>query len=910
MLTDLAYRIRVLFSRRKVETDLDDELQFHLEQQADKHTCAGVPPNEALRRARIELGGIEQVKEETRDAWGMRLVESTAQDIAYAFRVLRKSPGFTAAVVLSLALGIGANTAIFTLMDAVMWRMLPVQNPESLLVVGRQQGENVQTGFNYNTFRLMRDNNDVADLAGYTTAPINVSVDGPPEPSVQGQLVSGNYFGLLGVSPLLGRTIVPEDDRVPNGHPVAMVSHGYWERRFASDPAVIGRTIRLSGSPFTIVGVTPPAFFGVEIGTAPDLFLPIMMQPTVMPAFENLLENPIVNRSWVQAIARTKSGVTPDQAAASLDATIQAQTSQTVRDRPSVMSAPPPKLVLTPAIAVSALRRQFSRPLAVLLAMVGVVLVIACANTANLLLARAAARRPEFAMRLALGAGRRRLMRQLLVESVVLAGLGGVCGVLFARWATQLLVVYISSGRTPISLNLTPNLRILTFTAAVSVLTGVLFGLAPAWRATRIDLAPALKNLRSSLTRSLRPDRVLSIAQLALSLLLLIAAGLFVRSLQKLNGEDSSSLRQSVVMLHVEPKGSDQRSIRGTSERLDRIYRELIRRAQEIPNVRVASMGQITPTAPFPNSAIPTRMPSGEQVRVPNVMVYPDYFATIGIPIVKGRDFSFGDLEDRAPAVCIVNESFVRQVFGREDPIGKPCAVGRRPRLLSSPEGGLPEEPFMIVGVVKDSPYNNPRGETRPLIYNTFLQTNTGRGQMVLHVRVTGSPGGVVQRIREEMATVDPTMPMFDVHTLEEEMNAALVQQRLIAMLSSVFGGLALLLACVGLYGLLTFTMVQRKSEMGIRMALGAQRGDVVWLVTSEAMLLVAIGIAVGLPAALAAARLASNQISGLLFGLEATDPLTIGTAIVGLTSVAAFAAYFPARRASCVDPMQVLRTE
>jgi predicted permease len=903
MLTDLIYRIRALFSRQIVEADLDDELRFHLERQADKHARAGVPFEEALRRARIELGGIEQVREQTRDAWGVRFLESTSQDIAYAFRVLRKSPGFTAAVVLSLALGIGANTAIFTLMDTVMWRMLPVQNPESLLVVARQQAATLQTAFNYSQFRLLKDNGSAADLAGYTTAPINVSVDGPPEPSVQGQLVTGDYFALLGVNPALGRAIGPEDDRVPNGHPVAMLSHGYWVRRFGGDRSVIGRTIHLSGAPFTIAGITPPEFYGVEIGTAPDLFVPIMMQPTVMPAFENLLDNPINSRPWIQTIARTHPGVTPPQAAAAMDAPLKAQENQQRRGPKARVSSAPAKLVLAPATAISALRRQFSQPLFVLLAIVGVVLLIACANTANLLLARAAARRPEFAMRLALGAGRPRLMRQLLVESVMLAGLGGLCGVLLARWATQLLVVYMSSGRTPIALDLTPNLRILVFTAAVSVLTGVLFGLAPTWRATRIDLAPALKNVRLSLTRSLRPDRMLSIAQLALSLLLLIGAGVFVRSLQNLNGEDPGGERQRVVMLRVEPKGSDQRNIPGTTERLDRTYLELIRRAHEIPHVRLASMGQITPTAPSSNSAIPVRMLSGEQVPVPVVMVYPDYFATVGIPFVSGRDFASGDLTSRAPAVCIVNESFARQVFGGEDPVGKPCVVDRRP-------GGGAEEPYIIVGVVKDSPYNNPRGEARPLIYGTFLQTSTGRGQMVLHVRVTGNTGEAVQRIREQVAAVDPTMPMFDVHTLEEEMDGALVQQRLIAMLSSLFGGLALVLACVGLYGLLAFTVVQRKSEMGVRLALGAQRGDVAWLVTRDAMRLVGIGVAVGVPAALVAARLASNQISGLLFGLKATDPLTIGTAIVVLTSVAAFAAYFPARRASRLDPMQVLRTE
>jgi predicted permease len=833
-------------------------------------------------------------------------------DFVYALRLLVKSPGFTSAIVLSLGLGIGANTAIFTLMDALMWRMLPVEDPEHLLVAARQLGDDVGTGFNYGDYKVLRDTSTMARVAGYASAPINVSVDDPPEASIQGQLVSGDYFSLLGVTPVVGRAIGPEDDRAPNGHPVAMLSHGYWERRFARDATVLGRTIRLSDMPFTIIGVTPPEFFGVEVGKAPDIFVPIMMQPTVMPAFENLLENPIVNRTWVGVIARTNPGVTTDRAAAAMDAALEAAQDPRMR-APKIAGEPVPprpRLVLSPATALSDLRRQFSRPLLLLLAMVGVVLLTACANTANLLLARAAARRPEFAMRLALGAGRGRLMRQLLVESLVLASLGGLCGLLVARWTTQMLLACMSSGRTAIALDLAPNPRILLFTAAVSVATGILFGLAPAWRATRIDLTPALKNVRSSLTRGLRPGRVPSVAQLALSLLLLVGAGVFVRSLQNLNG-NVSSMRHNVLILRVEPKGSDQRSIPGTTERLDRTYRELMRRAQEIPNVRLASMANGTPTAPTSSAGAPVRMPSGEQVRVPLLMVYPNYFATIGIPFVSGRDFGPGDLTEHSPAVCIVNESFARQVFSGEDPIGKPCYTGRRARLLSSSNGPpAAAEAFTIVGVVQDSRYSNPRGEVRPLIYMTFLQTNTGRGQMVLHVRTAGRPGEVIQRIREQVASVDPAMPMFDVHTLEEEMGAALVQQRLVALLSSLFGGLALLLACVGLYGLLAFAMVQRTGEMGVRMALGARRADVVWLVVREAWLLVAIGIGVGVPAALAVARVASSQIAGLLFGLEATEPAIIAAAACALFVVSTGAAYWPARRASHVDPMVALRTE
>jgi len=902
MLSDLICRIRALCQHSRVEGDLDDELRFHLERQAEKHEHAGLAPDAAMRRARMELGGLAQVKEETRDSWGVRAIESTIQDIGYAMRVLRKSPGFAAAVVLSLALGIGANTAIFTLLDAVMWRLLPVKDPAALLVVGRTEGGSIFPGFTYSEHRSLRNANSGAELAGYSTTALHVSIYGPPEPSVRGQLVTGNYFAMLGVSPILGRAIGPEDDRTPNGDPVAMLSYEYWRRRFGGDATVLGRTIGISATPFTIIGVAPPGFTGVEIGMAPELFLPIMMQPIAASQYENLLDNPIVTRWWVQAIARVQTGISTQQAAAALDAAFQSQ--REPGDRGDAT-----RIVLTPASAMSRLRRQFSQPLLVLLAMVGVVLLTACANVANLMLARAAARRPEFAMRLALGAGRRRLVRQVLVESLLLAALGGVCGVVLARWGTRILLIMLSTGATPIRLDLTPDLRILAFTAAVSAMTGLLFGLAPAWRAARIDLAPALKHVRS-VTRGLGPGRILSIAQLALSMLLLVAAGLFVRSLENLSGTDADGLRQSIVVMRVEPKGSDQRGIPGTPERLDRLYQDVIRRVSEIPRVRMASMANATPTAPTSTSVERITTKSGERLTVADLMVYPNYFATMGIPIVRGRDFAAADLRASAAAVCIVNEAYARRVYPREDPLGKTCKNGRRPRLLTNGGRPQPEEPFTIIGVVEDSRYSNPQGDVVPLIYAPFLLTNTGRGQMVLYTRVIGRVGDIVLRIRQEVAAADPAMPMLDIYTLGEEMNAALVQQRLIALLATFFGGLALLLACVGLYGLVSFTSVQRTPEMAIRMALGAPRGSVVWLVVRDALALVAAGIALGLPAALVAARLASSAVAGLLFGLQVTDPVTIGGAAAALAGVATFAAYLPAQRVSQVDPNVVLRTE
>jgi predicted permease len=913
----LASRLHTLLHKRRMEDELDEELRSHLEMQVEENIAAGMSPEQARDAARRLFGGVDQVKEEYRDRWSFPRLETWIQDFRYGIRMLGRSPGFAAAVVLSLALGIGANTAIFTLIDAAMWRLLPVKDPEGLLVVGRQIGGDVQSGFTYEEYRLLRDGSDAAEVAGYTATTFNARIEGNAEPAVEGQLVSGGYFGLLGVNPILGRAIGVEDDQTPNGHRVAMLSYGYWERRFGRDAGIVGSTIHLLDTPFTVIGVTPPEFFGVEIGAAPDIFVPLMMQPTVMPSFENLLENPIIMRGWVKTVARVKAGNRRERAAAALNTVFQRFEDERRRTMPPKFRQSNPErtvLALIPATAVSELRRQFSQPLFVLMTVVGLVLLIACANTANLLLARAAARRPEFSIRLALGAGRGRLVRQLLVESLVLAALSGACGVLLARWATQLLVAYISSGRTAIVLDLNPHPRILLFTAAVSVLTAILFGLAPAVRASRIQLTQSLRSLRASAAggqRRLGPQKTLAAVQVALSLLLLAGAGLFVRSLQKLSGEDYGISRDHVLVARVEPRGSDQRGIPGTSARLDRIYRELIERVGTIPGVRWVSMAQVTPQAPAGMAAVPVTI-SGEEVRVATAMAYPNYFATVGMPLAAGRDFDAADLDRNAAVVCIVNETFARQVFPGENPIGKPCMTSNRPNVseAAGPFYAPTSEPYTIVGVVGDSRYMNPRGEIKPVIYMPFLQTPTGRGQMVLYVRAAGEVRALLPRIREEISKVDASLPVFDIHTLEEEMDAALVQQRLMALLTSLFGALALLLACVGIYGLLAFSVAQRTGEIGIRTALGARRGDVIWLILREALVLVGIGVAVGVPAALLVGRVASSQISGLLFGLEAHDPLTLAAATAFLILVAALAAYLPARRASRVDPMMALRNE
>ena len=901
MFSDFAIRIRSLLRRRTVESELEEELAFHVEQLTEKLIAAGVPPVEARRRASLELGGIEQTKEDCRQARGVSLVEHLMRDMGLACRLFVKSPGFTVAVVLSLALGIGANTAVFSLINALMWRSIPVHDPESLLLVGRGSSGYTFTFRQYQAMR--RDTAVMTDLAAYAPVTMNLSIDGNLEPTAEGQMVSGGYFSIVGIDPIIGRPIGPEDDVAPNAHPVAMISHGYWKRRFDASPLVLGKTLILSGSPFTIIGVTPPEFFGIEVGAAPDIFVPVMMQPTLVQAQENLLDDrPSLYHTWLRVFGRLRPGVDAAQAVAALD-------------RPFHQEIPPgEKLDLarkqtirlqSAATGVSDLRAPFSESLFILQVVVVMVLLIACANIANLLLARAAARQPEFAMRLALGAGRRRLIGQLLVESVMLALIGGACGVLFAYWSANFLVDFMSSGWTSVVLNVDPDIRTLAFTAVVSIAVGVLFGLGPAMRAVRADLFPSMKAAGRGVAGSrarLRADNMLAVAQVALSLMLLIGAGLFVRSLHQLNSRDAGVARDRVVLVRVEPKGSDQRGVPGSSARLDRAYRQLMERVESIPGVEAASMAQFMPTLIRANGQS-VELPAGGQLEAAIPMIYPKYFAAMEIPIVAGRDFNDADLSDMAPLVTIINETFARAVFSGESAVGRTVKIGRDTR--------------QVIGVVKDSAYLSVfpgnarhRRDTPPTAYQTFLQTNTGRGQMVLYARVRGNTASVIPQIRDAVYQVDQTLPLFELRTLQNEIDAVLVRERLIATLSSAFSVLALALACIGLYGLLAFTIAQRTTEMGVRMALGARRVDVVLMVMREALMLVVAGTVLGLIGAMVTARLASNQISGLLFRTSTTDLATIVAATLILGGVASFASYLPARRASKVEPMMALRSE
>ncbi len=822
------------------------------------------------------------------------------KDVRFAARQLRKAPGFAAVAVCSIALGIGANTAIFSLIDALLLQTLPVKDPQTLTAVGARSANGlVQTGVTYTLYQAMRSRAALTELAIYSPLSLNVSIGGSIEPAVDGEMVSGNYFSVVGVNPAAGRAIGPQDDIAPSGNAVAMISYGYWRRRFGLAPETVASTISIPGKPFTIVGITPPEFSGVEAGTAPDIFVPVMMRPVVMPTAPELNTR---NRPSYFLLARLKPGGDQRAAYAELDS-IYLQENLPFRPNYTNLSPEATKrlaeltgvdwhISMTPAGSLSDLRRQFSQPLFLLMAAVGIVLLIACANTANLLLVRAAARRPEFAMRLALGASRARLISQLLIESLMLAFLAGACGMLLARWATKLLVVYMSAGQTPILLNLSPDLRVLLFTVAVSILTGILFGFAPALLATRIDLAHGLKGIgrAASVRGRLRPGRILTVAQVALSLVLLFGAGLFVRSLQNMNGGARSGSGENVLILHVEPRGSEMRP----RKELDVVYRDLIRRVEEIPGVGSTSMAEMTPTVNGPGTFEGIKLATGLYSEPIGVYeTYPNYFATAGIPLLAGRDLAPSDLDADSPPVCVVNEAFVRRFYPSENPIGKDC-------------GGMGR----VAGVVQDSRLMNPAGVIQPMTYRAYVHSQTGRGALFLYVRTVGNPAAILPRVQEAVRATDPIVPQSEARTLAQEMDAALVRERLIATLSGLFSVLALLLTCIGLYGLLASAVVQRSGEVGIRIALGATQSGVLWMVLREALLLTMAGVAIGVPAAFAAGRVAFRRIPGLLFELKVTDPATLLTAASLLLIVAGLAGYLPARRASHVDPMAALRNE
>ncbi len=892
------------------EAAIVEELSQHLDDCYAESLAGGVTPAEAERRTLAELSGSEILARELlrveRQAAPEPIVLGTNrrknmiadlwQDLRYGMRMLLKTPGFTAVAALSLALGIGANTAIFSLVDKVMIRKLPVEEPDRLVVVSVDSGRGLGTVFSYPNFADYRDGNQVFEgLVCYAQRALTLSEGGQAE-RVQGMIVSGNYFTALRVRPALGRGFLPEEDKTRGSHPVIVLSYGLWQRRFGADPGLVGKAVNLNGYSFTVVGIAPPEFTGTIPGSAPDVYVPVMMQGQVSPSWkmDPLFGPRSRNLSWLEVLGRLKPGVSREQAAAALTAL----GSQIAMANPNSDGSPrfEPKFVLEDGSRGHAyLLRDLRFPLQMLMGTVGLILLIACANVASLLLARAAGRASEIAVRLAVGASRKRLIRQLLTESVLLSTLGGVAGLALAASISGLAVSYTPPNNfSTLTLDNRLDLRALSFTLAISMLTGILFGLAPALSASRPDLVSALKGESTLLVkrgRRLSLRNLLVVGQVALSLVVLVGAGLCVRSLQKLQAIDAGFDLSKVLVMSADVSLSGYNNERGL-----RFYSELLERLKLLPGVEAASLAAQLPLSGGISSTLKAEgyaPKPGEDLSSDFNIVGADYFRTMKIPLLQGREFGESDTTT-APQVVIINETAARRFWPGQNPIGRRLTLGRAPD----------EEVREIVGVVKDSKYRQLTEEARPAMYVPFAQDY--RANMALHVRTTGEPGAMLAAVRHETQALDAALPLYNIKTLEEQKSGSLYTSRMAATLLTVFGLLALALVAVGLYGVMAYAVNRRTREIGIRMALGAQRRDVLRQVLLEGMTMVTIGLALGLGAAVAATRLVRN----FLYNVTATDLASFAGAALLLAGVALLANYLPARRAASVDPLLALRRE
>jgi len=811
-------------------------------------------------------------------------------DLHYALRSLRKNPGFTAVAVLTLTIGIGATTAVFSLVDAVLLRSLPVRAPGELVLLSQRIESRDVYPFSRPAFEFLRDKRDVlAGLAAFRPwRDMEVAANGDTQPA-HGQMVSGNYFSVLGVRALHGRTLTESDDRP--GQTVAVISHRFWQTRFGGDPSIVGKTIQVqggtptaarTGTPVTIVGLTPPDFFGTKPGEAIDVTLPLAMQSGPLASSRNA--------RWLYVIGRRQPGVSLDEARAKLRVSwAQFQASEPRRPGQAVVTFE----MESGAQGLNELRRQFSLPLRILTAAVAVVLLIACANIASLLLVRAVQRTREITVRIALGARRSRLVRQLLTESAVLAVAGGAGGVLLAYAATDVIVAMMSRGRFPISLDVAPDVRTLGFAATATLLTAAAFGLLPALRATA---AANDGHTAGSRTIGAGRNRVLNaivVSQIALLMLLLSGAGLFARTLVKLHGVDAGFQKDDVLLLSL--------------RRGDRsVYQNLYARLSALPGVHAVTLSVDTPLqgelSYGSTISVPGQPPAADDAPpVYHNHVGPRFFETLRIPLVAGRDFTERDNE-AAASVVVISESVARQYFRGGDALGKQIVLG----TATSPRGQVPAT---VVGVAKDVRFTTLRDAGPQMVYRPYLQSKS-IGALTFCIRTDDEPERLMSLLEREVRAVIPDRPIFQVRPLAEQVNAALVEERTLAALSGFFGVTAAVLACVGLYGTVAHSVARRTREIGIRIALGAQPGRVARMVLRESFALVGWGLAVGVPAAMAAAYASSSLIADLLFELKPTDPSALTLAAAGVLIVSGFAAFVPAHRAARVDPISALRAE
>jgi len=860
-------------------------------------------------------------------------MENLIQDIRFAVRTFLKNPGFALLAVLTLALGIGANTAIFTVLDSVLLRSLPVPEPQQLVVLTNPDAHGMSNGSEsgdrgllaYSEFEYLRDHNEVFSgifAADSTLAQLSVTIPNSPsgssasdlpaaQDSARIRMVSGDYFPTLGIRPIIGHPFGPEVDRTRNSSPVAVISHAFWRQRFGADPQVLGRKIQVHQTSFEIIGVAPAGFFGETVGEAPDIWVPMTMQEAIYPGDDLLTAfaaGTIDQRMWLQVMARLKPGVTLAQANANVNVVFPGYVSASALRYK--LSGDDLKAYSDQKIDVqhggrgaSTMHNTFGEPLKLLMALVALVLLIACANLANLLLARGAARQREFAVRLSIGAGRGRLIRQLLTESFLLAMLGAALGVVLAQWADNVLLRMVSPtgsvGQEAIQLSLRPDARVLAFTFAVAILTALLFGLIPALRATRLDLSPMLKSGGSGATveghsRRFPVGKILVVTQVSISLVLLVAAGLFVRSLQRLSEVKLGYKTERLLLFRVRPIPAGYKDAA-----IPRVLQDLLDKFKAVPGVSAATLssnGLFAHSESADPISVEGYIPKpGELPHSRMDQVGPDYFSVVGMPILSGRGITAQD-SGNGPRVAVINQTFAKQFFPNTNPIGK-RVTDTYPGNPASAE---------IVGVVADAKYNSLREETPTRLYNPIFNPLWPEQSAYFEIRTSADPATVSAALRAVVHDTNSAIPEIEIHTMSGLIDDSLQTDHFVAQLSTAFGLLAIILASVGLYGIMAFTVARRTRDIGIRMALGAGRSKIVRQVLSETLILMVIGIAVGVPIALAGTRL----IKSMLFGLGAVDPVAIVAACAILAVIAGLAGYIPARRASQVDPMVALRYE
>jgi predicted permease len=891
-----------VFDRQRVEADLDDELQDHLEREIASNMAAGMSPKEARFTAQQMIGSISIYKEECRDQRGIGLIEAIARNLRFAIRMLRRSPLFTAAAVLTLALAIGANSALFSITNQVLLRALPVKDPNRLVVFnwhgdfigGSSRG--LYQSFAYPAYRDLRDGNPgvFTGIAAQYQETADVGTKGTTDRAVA-ELVSGNYFQVLGVEPAIGRLLTPNDDQVKGAEPYVVLSYEFWRRRFDGNPSILNRVINVNSHPMTVVGVSQQGYAGFYRDSPSDLFLPMMMKTAVTPTWDDLEGR---NSIWLHIFGRLAPGVTAKEAAVAMSIpyrhALEQDLSATGRPRDFSLRYLKDTLSFSDGAKGNAtFENTFAKPLYVLLAMVGVLLLIACANIANLLIARAAARRREIAIRLSLGATRASLVGMILTESLCIAVCAGVLAAVFSIWLVRALAGFLPFDNMRAGIHTTPDFTVLAFTTAVTLGTALVFGLLPALQGTRPSVGLTLKNESSSISASagqIRARQALVCVQVALSLVLLFAAGLFARSLHTLLMADTGMNVSHVVQFSIDPSLHKY-----TPELSRRLFVELQQKLRRIPGIVSVSAASypILANDNWQNTVhVESYHPQSEDMNPGFDQLLPEFFTTMGAPLIAGRDFAQTDTTG-AHQVAIVNETFVKRFVPHGSPLGLHFGYG---------EGG--PMPFEIIGVVRDfKSGGNLRQEPKPFVFLPMLQ-NEAPGETTYYVRAT--PRAATQSVRQVLRSLDPTLPLYEFKTLEMQIDQTQFVDRLFAWLSSAFGILATLLAAIGLYGTTSYAVTRRTQEIGIRIALGAEQSNVFRMIMSEVLVLTGLGIVVGAPLVYWAAKIASNQV----FGIRTDDPIMIAAAVLVIVTVSALAGFVPARRATRVDPILALRYE